>query len=78
MDISLLGEAVRNERKAQKLTLEELGRFSGVGLNFISQLERGKPTVRLDKMLAVLKVLGLEIHLRRGKAGISLERGLTL
>lgn len=74
--IHLLGEIIRRERRAHKLTQQQLGEFSGTGLNFISQLERGKPTVWLDKVISVLKVLGLELHIRRGKQVISAEKDL--
>ena len=66
-----LGNAVKTERRAQKLAQGELGELAGTGLNFVSQLERGKNTVRLDKTLAVLKALGLELQIIRGKKGIS-------
>ena len=72
-----LGEVVRRERKGQGLTQSELADFSGVGLNFVSQLERGKETVRMDKLLAVLKVLGIELLLRRGKAILDVSAELV-
>ena len=72
-----LGEVVRRERKEQNLTQSELADFSGVGLNFVSQLERGKETIRLDKLLAVLKVLGIELLLRRGKGILDVSRELA-
>lgn len=40
------------------------------------ELEHGKPTVRLDKVLAVLAVLGLELHVREGKARITAAASL--
>ena len=73
-----LGQVVRTERQAQKLTQAELGQYSGTGLNFVSQLERGKPTVRFDKLISILSVLGLELHLQRGKRGISLHEDLSV
>jgi len=38
------------------------------------ELETGKPTVRLDKVLAVLSVLGLELSLVEGKRGLGVDR----
>lgn len=72
-----IGELVRRERKARKLTQLELGELSGTGINFISQLERHKQTVRFDKLLEVLKVLGIEIQLKRGRAAISTAKELN-
>jgi len=44
--------------------------LAGVGLAFLYELEHGKPTVRLDRVMAVLAVLGLELHVRPGLGGI--------
>jgi y4mF family transcriptional regulator len=53
------------------LTQPQLAAAAGVGLRFLVELERGKPTVRLDRMLAVLDALGLEIQIapRRDRLG---------
>ncbi len=69
--IKTLAKKVRIERKSQGLSQTELAKLSGVSLNFLSQLESEKHTVRLDKVLQVLHILGLEFHLRYGKEGIS-------
>ena len=36
------------------MTQEELAMKSGVGLNFVRNLEQGKPTLRLDKVNQLL------------------------
>ena len=72
-----LGEIIKKERKARHLTQKELGDFADTGLNFISQLERGKETVQLNKVVAVLNVLGLELYLRRGKEIFSVAKDLS-
>ncbi|MCQ2960243.1 MAG: helix-turn-helix transcriptional regulator, partial [Bacteroidales bacterium] len=41
-------------RKEYGLTQEELAMKSGVGLNFVRQLEQGKPTLRMDKVNQLL------------------------
>ena len=48
-----LGRIVREERKRKGYTQSKLARFSGVGINFVSNLENGKP--RAGKTLRVLK-----------------------
>lgn len=53
-----LGAAVREARKSRKLTQGELAFASGVGLRFISDLENGKATVQLEKIMLVLAALG--------------------
>ena len=64
MDSRELGLIVRRERKAQKLKQAELAAVSGVGIRFIVDLEAGKPTVQLDKVLRVVNTLGCEIQIR--------------
>jgi len=66
-----LGQAVRARRKLLRLDQAELATLAGVGLAFLYELEHGKPTMRIDKLLAVLEVLGLELSLREGKQGLS-------
>ena len=64
-----IGEAIRTARRGIGLTQPELAAAAGVGLRFLVELERGKPTVRLDRMLAVLDALGLELQIApRGRA----------
>lgn len=65
-----LGTAVRRRRRSLGLTQEQLARFAGCGLAFLYELERGKPSVRLDKVIDVLVVLGLELRLAEGKGAL--------
>lgn len=53
-----IGKFIWERRKAAKLTQQELGELAGVGTRFISDLERGKPTVRLLELNQVLAVFG--------------------
>lgn len=65
-----LGAAVRRRRKALGLSQLDLSRYAGCGLAFLYDLERGKPSVRLDKVLDVLEVLGIELRLADGTGGV--------
>ena len=53
-----IGQFVRERRKAAELTQRELGELAGVGTRFVSDLERDKPTVRMDAVNKVLAVFG--------------------
>lgn len=53
-----IGEYVRKRRIANNLNQKELGELAGVGTRLISELERGKPTLRLDVVNKVLRVFG--------------------
>ena len=59
-----LAEHVRARRASLALVQEELAELSGTSVRFIRSLEQGKATVRLDKVQAVLEVLGLELTTR--------------
>ena len=58
-----LGQVVRTRRRAQGLTQTELGELAVVGPRFVGELERGKPSLQLQKVLAVLAVLGIAVLL---------------
>ncbi len=65
-DLLMIANTVRAVRLTHKMTQTELAGLSGTGLRFISELERGKPSVELSKVLAVLSSLGLRIELIGG------------
>ena len=58
-----LGRAVREARIAMKLRQAEAALLCGVGVRFLSDLERGKETARLGPMLRVINGLGLALML---------------
>lgn len=59
--VAHLGKMVEEERKRQKLTQQSLADLSRTGVRFVRELESGKkPTLRLDKILAVANTLGME------------------
>jgi HTH-type transcriptional regulator/antitoxin HipB len=58
-----IGELVRSARKSMGATQKDLAMTSGTGLRFIIDLEKGKPTCQLGKVLTVLHTLGVTIHL---------------
>lgn len=56
-----IGRLVRKTRKKLGVTQRNLALTSGTGLRFIIELEQGKPTCQLEKVLTVLRTLGLKI-----------------
>lgn len=54
----VIGDYVRERRRASNLTQQELAELAGVGTRLISELERGKPTLRMDAVNRVLRVFG--------------------
>ncbi len=57
-----IGKRIKELRKAAKINQLELSERAGVGLRFIRELERGKPTVRLDKVDQVLEFFGYRLE----------------
>lgn len=58
-----IGSVVRATRKKMRVTQADLALTSGTGLRFIIDLERGKPTCQVGKVLTVLQTLGIETSL---------------
>ena len=56
-----ISEHIKTIRKQYGLTQVKLAERAGVGLRFVRELERGKPTVQLDKVNMVLKLFGEEL-----------------
>lgn len=54
---------VRMRRVEAGLTQEVLAGLSNTGLRFIRELEQGKPTLEIGKVLEVLQTLGLRLVL---------------
>lgn len=52
---------IKEKRKALKLSQADLAFKSGVGLRFVRELERGKATLRLDKVNQVLALFGKQV-----------------
>ncbi|MCP2137760.1 y4mF family transcriptional regulator [Rhizobium sp. SLBN-94] len=58
-----IGDLVRSVRKEQNLRQDELAGVSGVGVRFIVDLEAGKPTAQIEKVLHVLQTLGCSVDI---------------
>ena len=59
------GEAIKNRRKELGYTQNYLSDFSGVSVSFISDLERGKKTIEIEKALYLANLLGLDCCLNK-------------
>lgn len=56
-----IGERIRQARSANQLTLQELSGRVGTHLNTVHKLEKGRGTIMLRQIEALLRVLGLEL-----------------
>lgn len=57
-----IGELVKRTRKNMGITQKELALTAGTGIRFIIDLEKGKDTAQLGKVLKVLRTLGVNIN----------------
>lgn len=58
-----LGQLIRRERKHQGLRQPDLAAAAGTSVRFIVEIERGKATAQIGKVLEVLQQLGLSLSL---------------
>jgi len=59
-----LGVVIREQRKRLALKQLDLAGLGNTGNRFIVDLENGKPTVQLQKVLDLMDLLGLEVVVR--------------
>ena len=61
-DARVFGEVIRKVRKKQGLTQAQLAGIVNTSPRLIGELERGKPTIQLEKALKVAWMLGVNIE----------------
>jgi hypothetical protein len=57
-----IGRILRQKRKSQGLTLEQVAQHCGLSIRFISEVERGKPTAEFGKVLFLLSEVGVDLY----------------
>ncbi len=63
-----IGAAVRSRRRELQVTQKDLALTCGTGLRFIIDLEKGKETCQIGKVLQVLQALGLKLQITSSSA----------
>lgn len=66
----MLSEVIKERRKALALTQEDVANLAGCARLFVHELEKGKITIRFEKLIAVLHVLGLQLAIESGSSGL--------
>lgn len=61
MTPEIIGQTIRNARRAQGMRQDQLAAVAGVGIRFLVELEAGKPTAQIGKALDVLAALGCSV-----------------
>ncbi len=62
--IEKLSGLIKQTRKEQGLTQEQLAATAGVGIRFIRELEQGKESCHIGKALTVISMLGMDIQIK--------------
>lgn len=57
-----LGLLIRATRKTQKVRMDDIAGSAGVGPVFVRDVERGKETVQLGRVMKLLAELGIELR----------------
>jgi len=56
-----IGSAIEEKRKQEKMTQKDLADITGTSVKFISNVERGNSTARLDKVLDLIRAVELRV-----------------
>lgn len=57
-----IGALIRQRRRDMKLTQAGLAGISGVSHKFVNEVEQGKATAEIGKIMTVLQMLGVDLY----------------
>ena len=60
-DSKELGNTIRERRKKLSYTQKYIAEITGFSVSFLSDLENGKPTCEIGKILHLVNLLGLDL-----------------
>lgn len=59
--MTYLSKVIKQKRKHNRMTQEELAVKAGLGLRLVREIEQGKATMRMDKVNQLLALFGMEL-----------------
>jgi y4mF family transcriptional regulator len=59
-----VGKIIKEVRKKQGMTQSELAGACGVGPRLIVDIEKGKPTCQMGKVLYIFRMLGIQVYFK--------------
>jgi len=59
--VEALGAMVKERRRGMKLNQQQFADLAGVGRRFVSELEAGKPSLEIGKVLLVSRAAGIDL-----------------
>lgn len=75
-DLRQFGKAIKRRRKALRMGQKDVALLSACSVDFIVDLESGKPSIKFDKALSVLSTLGLGLNLTSSKRRLSVAEDI--
>ncbi len=60
--VKYLGRAIKDTRRKKNIRQSDLADITGTSVKFISDVERGKETIQMDKAFILLRALGLKLY----------------
>jgi transcriptional regulator with XRE-family HTH domain len=76
--ISDIGVKMRSIRKSQHVSQETLAGLAGTGARYVSELERGKETIRMRELLKLLDALGAGLYILTPKEVAEWKRSTSI
>lgn len=61
MDYRSLGQRIRKQRKAQRMTQEQLAERAGISLSFLGHIERGTRKASVETLVNISNALSLPL-----------------
>ena len=76
--ISDIGIKMRAIRKSQHVSQDTLAGLAGTGARYVSELERGKETIRMRELLKLLDALGAGLYILTPKEIAEWKRSMSI
>lgn len=64
-EVNELGREIKKRRKELGYTQSYIASFTGFSMSFISDVENGKSTVELGRVITLANILGMDIEITK-------------
>lgn len=63
-DVVELGKQIRARREKLGYTQAYISEYTGLSVSFISEVENGKETAQISKVLQLIQILGMNLEIK--------------
>lgn len=63
-DVVQLGKQIRIRREKLGYTQSYISEYTGLSVSFISEVENGKETAQISKVMQLIQILGMDIDIK--------------